>query len=67
MCPRALSDDCFDVVNKEAGPEPLSVSVTMETDAGAAESEADFTDTADPAVAGQTEQRQDGGRDGFWN
>lgn len=42
------------MVNKDTGPEPLSVNVAMETDAGVAESEADFTDTAEPAAAGHT-------------
>lgn len=46
----------MDVVNKDTGPEPLSVNVAMETDAGVAESEADFTDTAEPAAAGQKQK-----------
>lgn len=51
----------MDVVNKEAGPEPLSVKVPMlETDACVTESEAGLTDTAEPAAAGER------GRD-FWN
>lgn len=51
-CPRALRDAWLDAVNKEAGPELLSVKVPMlETDAGVTESGADLTDTAEPAAA----------------
>lgn len=54
LCPRALRDVGLDVVNKEAGPEPLSGKVPMlETDAGVTESEVGLTDTAEPAAAGE--------------
>lgn len=39
----------MDVAIREAGPEPLSV--MLQTDTCAAESEAGFTDTAEPAAA----------------
>lgn len=52
LCPRALIDVWLDVVSNEAGPEPLSAKVPMlETDDGVTESEAGFTDTAEPEEA----------------
>lgn len=43
-------------VNNEADPEPVSVRVPMlETAAGETESEAGFTDTAEPAAAERTQ------------
>lgn len=61
LCPRALRDVWLDVVNKEAGPEPLSVKVPMlETDAGVTESDAGLTDTAEPAAAGEREWLEGG-------
>lgn len=42
----------MDVVNRDAGPGPLSAKVPMlETDAAVTESETGFTETADPAAA----------------
>ena len=49
----------MDVLSREAGPEPPSF--MLETDAGTVESEADFTDTAEPAAAEVIETERGGG------
>lgn len=57
LCPRALKDAWLDEVNKEAG---LSVKVPMlETDGCVTESETGLTDTAEPAAAGEGDEREE--------